>query len=368
MKKVHILYFNFISRDNKIDIGGIETYMQLLSKALCSQYTVEIYFPAAENYTISTDTFRAHGVLCPGINALQKIVYQKFADKEDTIILATDQITPVIPHPRIIGIQHGIYWDLPAGIYRKYKNRYLLRSLKLFDNYRNYRRSGKFRRLICVDYNFLNWKRTLSRELDEKNYRVILNCAADRFFEIQPADIRNHHLTILFPRRFVKLRGCLMFVRVVSKLMATCQNFRVIIAGEGPLEDEMKRILPPGEKVHYTSTSYQEMPELIMGCDVVVIPSLGSEGSSLAVIEGMSAGRMVVASNTGGINNLIISGFNGLLCSPEPQSFYTTLEKVITEPSRFGHLPGNARLTAESAFRFRDWAEAWQNCIAELYE
>jgi glycosyltransferase involved in cell wall biosynthesis len=54
------------------------------------------------------------------------------------------------------------------------------------------------------------------------------------------------------------------------------------------------------------------MPELLSAVDVVVVPSW-DEGFSLVTIEAMAARRAVVASNVGGISEIIRDGVNGVL-------------------------------------------------------
>jgi glycosyltransferase involved in cell wall biosynthesis len=359
MKRVFLLYFNYVREDGKRDIGGIETYMYLLAKALHKQYQVHIAFPSISDFQITDETFIAHGIKCAGIDEIQKILFKKVLQPTDILIYATEQIVPVIRHPLTLAIQHGIYWDLPTSQYRNIRQPIVRQIFKLFDNYRNFVRTNHFDTLVCVDHNFISWKRTLVDTLNERRYYVILNCAGNDFFQVAMRKPDPKSLTILFPRRFVGLRGALLFAGMMSDLLHDYPGLNVILAGEGPLEDEMKRILPPGSRVRYIRADYNEMPEMMAEADVVVVPSLGSEGSSLAVAEGMAAGKMVVASNVGGINNMILHGFNGLLCRPLAEDFKNILVSFFREPEKFSHIPTNARNTAISAFSFGPWSAQW---------
>ncbi|WP_350563863.1 glycosyltransferase family 4 protein, partial [Psychrobacter sp. CAL346-MNA-CIBAN-0220] len=58
---------------------------------------------------------------------------------------------------------------------------------------------------------------------------------------------------------------------------------------------------------------------------IAIIPTLGSEGTSLSMIEAMAAGCMVISSNVGGLSNLIINGFNGRLVMPNTAEFTQAL-------------------------------------------
>lgn len=366
MRQIHLIYYNFVNADGVFAIGGIETYMRLLALALHRNFKIDIWFPSSKEFVIPDPTFTAHGVNCRNIGELQRVLNRKALKPEDILIYATDQIIPVTSHRHTIGIQHGIYWDLPAGVYRDLKGTHTLWLLKLFDNYRNYRRSELFSKLVCVDFNFLNWKRTLSVKLRENYHTVILNCAGDEFFLVPEITPQEEYLTFLFPRRFVELRGALLFARVMNSLLERYPCVKVILAGEGALESRMKQSLPPGGKVTYRNVPYNDMPAVMRSADVVVVPSLGSEGSSLAVIEAMAAGRLVVASNVGGINNLIINRFNGILCNPDEPGLRESLEMLLQDRSLFGHIPGHARETALKAFTFQRWSEEWLELLNKI--
>lgn len=366
MRQIHLIYFNFVNADGVFAIGGIETYIRLLALAVHHRYKFDIWFPSSAEFVISEPAFTSHGVHCRDIEELQQILKQRVLKPEDILIYATDQIIPTTGHRHTIGIQHGIYWDLPAGIYRNQSGTRSLRLLKLFDNYRNFRRSELFSTLVCVDYNFLNWKRTLSVKIRDGYHTVILNCAGDDFFSIPEKTPDNENFTLLFPRRFVELRGARVFASVMNDLRTRYPFITIIMAGEGELENDIKKILPPDRKAIYRNIPYHEMPEVMNTADVVVVPSLGSEGSSLAVIEAMAAGRLVVASNVGGINNLIINRFNGLLCNPGEKGLRGTLEMVLQNRPAFADIPRHARETAEKAFTFRRWSDEWLELLHKI--
>lgn len=63
--------------------------------------------------------------------------------------------------------------------------------------------------------------------------------------------------------------------------------------------------------------------------DVFVLPSL-LEGVPLSIIEAMAAALPIVASNVGGVPDMIIDGRNGLLCEPNSESIAEKLEIIIT--------------------------------------
>ena len=52
----------------------------------------------------------------------------------------------------------------------------------------------------------------------------------------------------------------------------------------------------------------------------------------MTLIEAMGSGLPIVASNVGGIPNMITDGENGLLCTPKCNSIKSCIEKMLDDP------------------------------------
>ena len=74
----------------------------------------------------------------------------------------------------------------------------------------------------------------------------------------------------------------------------------------------------------------------------------------MAVLEAMAAGVPVLASNVGGVPDLIEHEVTGLLCDPErPESFPDALARFLDDPPFSKQLAAEARLRAEQRFHPR---------------
>jgi len=82
---------------------------------------------------------------------------------------------------------------------------------------------------------------------------------------------------------------------VVSRVLKNCPQVRLLIIGRGVLELTLKeevRRLGLERQVRFLGFR-EDVPELLALSDVFVLPSL-SEGLSIALLEGMAAGKPVV--------------------------------------------------------------------------
>lgn len=111
------------------------------------------------------------------------------------------------------------------------------------------------------------------------------------------------------------------------------------------------RELGVSERVIFTGLR-RDIPHLLAAADMSVLPSL-SEGLPNAVIEAMAIGLPVVASNVGGIPELIQHARNGLLVpAGDTAALAASLSAVLSNPFLSRRLGEAARLRIQSGFSF----------------
>jgi glycosyltransferase involved in cell wall biosynthesis len=104
------------------------------------------------------------------------------------------------------------------------------------------------------------------------------------------------------------------------------------------------------DRVHFTG--FQEGVAAIMaGVDVVVHTSIHPEPFGRVVVEGMLAGRPVVATSGGGVNEIIIDGENGLLVPPnEPMALAGAISRLLADKPLAARIAAAGRASAAERF------------------
>ena len=110
--------------------------------------------------------------------------------------------------------------------------------------------------------------------------------------------------------------------------------------------------------------SVQNPADVVAAADIVVLPSL-VEGLPLALLEGMRAGKAVIATAVGGVPEAVTAGVNGLLVPPaDTGALADAIEGLSKSPAQRAELGERARATAERDFT----EEAYVNALAALYD
>jgi len=115
----------------------------------------------------------------------------------------------------------------------------------------------------------------------------------------------------LFPRK-----GLEYLVQAVGNLKESFDNILLVIVGTGDSQYESqlrKQIQDLNLTQHVLFTGFQEYPELFVSqFDVFVLPSI-QEGFGIVLLEAMALGKPIVASNVGGIPEIVQHEKTGIL-------------------------------------------------------
>jgi glycosyltransferase involved in cell wall biosynthesis len=111
-------------------------------------------------------------------------------------------------------------------------------------------------------------------------------------------------------------------------------NGQLVVVGGGPARAELDAaVAPVGDRVKVIGPQpLASIPTWIAACDVLVLPS-HAEGTPNVVLEALACGRRVVATNVGGIPDLITSDTLGTLVpAHEPKVLAVALAHALATP------------------------------------
>lgn len=142
----------------------------------------------------------------------------------------------------------------------------------------------------------------------------------ERITSIQATDlqhefgIEHNTTTLIIVGRLHEAKGHMDLIPVFKRLVQHNHKLHLLIVGDGELESQIiSQISKLGIEKHITLTGFRsDVLSIIAACDVVVMPSRW-EGLPMALLEAMALEKPVVATNVGGIPNVIHDSENGLL-------------------------------------------------------
>lgn len=363
--KVHVFYNGWIANDHKsFTLGGVQTYLINLSKVFRELGYEFHYYRGSDidNEIIIQDVHVHEMAWRDKKQSIKKVFdyYKSLIDKQNDIVLfADDYISTYALDYHSLSIQHGIFWDVPM------KNN--LSFLKFFYYFLKKTRNAWIRMLhvrnvkcvICVDYNFVNWFRAVFPYAVTK-FRVIPNFASICERVEKPKD----RINIIFARRFELFRGTRVFGTAIKKILDEYKNVYVTIAGWGPDESWLHQNLDKYENVSFTEYSSTDALTIHKDKHIAVVPTVGSEGTSLSMLEAMSAQCAVIVSDVGGMTNVVIDGYNGkMVPAGDPNRLYLVLKDLIEHPDAIKCLSDKGYDTIKESLSYERWASDWKDVI-----
>ncbi len=147
-----------------------------------------------------------------------------------------------------------------------------------------------------------------------------------------------------------------------------------LIAGEGPLAESLQRDLEQhGLGNRFRLLGFRrDIPDLLAAADIFCLTSR-REGMPVSILEAMAGGRPVVATDVGGVRELVVDGETGLIVPPgDPEALAHALAELLADPERRARLGAAGQTRARSRHTIERAAEAttrvYNQALAERKE
>lgn len=179
----------------------------------------------------------------------------------------------------------------------------------------------------------------------------------------------NDIITIGVVSRLEHIKGMDLVVPVFAKVYEKNKNIRLLVVGDGSLRKQME---DDANRFHLKSNiefvGRQEQAVLQSyydKIDVLLMPSR-SEGFGLTAIEGMARDCVLVASNTGGLPEVVREGYVGLLHQPESvDDLANKICRLIENPKHLEQMCSHLHDYVQQ-FTFERYADLFNDLYSKL--
>ncbi|MBD0382458.1 glycosyltransferase family 4 protein [Paenibacillus sedimenti] len=350
--------------------GGAERYLMDLHQ-LCAElgYELDLYqygnyswyrkFRQINVYSLGHAGLNIHEFTMDALVSFNhRFIHTVDGRFDVNIYSAFFQAYPDAAHPSI-GISHGVAWDHPQCRFHDPQTFWN-------SNIRYIESAKKLQKIISVDTNTPNWFQTVSFDTSMK-METIPNYVDPEEFHPDPDCSQNDKIRIVFPRRLYGARGLDLTLDIVDLILERYPQVEFHFVGKGFTEDlqkvEAKQKKWPGRVFRYHRDP-DDMHQVYKNADIVLIPTLHSEGTSLSCLEACATGNTVIATRVGGLTDLIIDRYNGRLISPNSKELQEAIIECLNDPEMRQRLSRNA-IEVSKAFNKDVWKQRWKQTLLE---
>jgi len=167
-------------------------------------------------------------------------------------------------------------------------------------------------------------KEIYNREVEISPYGTTLGVCVDK-------PVFQSKFTILFVGRHIERKGIEYLIKAAG--MLDCGKFQVRIAGHGDLTEKLKMQAP--EQVTFLGKlSKEELEKEYQSANCFILPAIvdskgDTEGLGVVLIEAAQYGLPIIASDVGGIPDVVINRKTGLLVpEKDPEAIATAIKEL----------------------------------------
>lgn len=108
---------------------------------------------------------------------------------------------------------------------------------------------------------------------------------------------------------------------------------------------------------------FKDMPGLFAASDIVIIPSVSTEGTSLSCLEAMATQKPVIVTNVGGLPDIVIDRFNGLMAKPTPESLAKKLAVYLEDEQLMHKMALRGYEWVRKRHNYKLWCKRYRDAL-----
>jgi 1,4-alpha-glucan branching enzyme len=167
--------------------------------------------------------------------------------------------------------------------------------------------------------------------------------------------VESNEKVVLFVGRLVENKGVHILLRAFYGVQKNVDAVKLVIVGGGELENNLRSVanrLGIERKTLFLGRFPQDkMPYIYSGAYVFALPTLYSEPFGIAATEALATGIPVIASNVGGLKEIVVHGEVGYLTTPgDYKMLENYLSRLLLDGNERNRVARNARKRALDVF------------------
>lgn len=193
--------------------------------------------------------------------------------------------------------------------------------------------------------------------LSPKNLYTVYNLPPDDYLNNDNISFRDklkfneNDLLFVSVGRITKDKGYHVLDEAILKLKSI-PNVKYIIVGDGNylsvMKDKLKYMIDDNQV--FLLGYQRDISFILNSCDVFVLPTL-HETLSIALLEASQASLALIASNTGGVPEIVVNNYNGKLVEPgNVKELFLAMSSLIRSRESVESLGQNAKLNIKEKF------------------
>ena len=177
-------------------------------------------------------------------------------------------------------------------------------------------------------------------------------------------------IVLSYTAHFRQEKGHRYLLRAISKIKTQYPNIVLLLIGDGVLRNELEVLTKQfniEDNVRFLGYR-TDIPDLLSATDIYVHPTT-NEGFGIAIIEAMAVGVPVIATNVGGIPEIITDEKYGVLVPAEnPQALADAISDLIMHPEKRKSMSEEERKHVEITFTNQIMANKYMAIYSQLVE
>ena len=193
-------------------------------------------------------------------------------------------------------------------------------------------------------------------EGEKKDYIKLCQCPAEKLFKIHSGvdiekfkqrpvsavekkrslGLAQNGLVVGFIGWLLPIKGPMHLLKAMEDVLRDYNDTVLVFTGKGDLDVDLRTAAlktTANGRVNFLGWR-NDIDEIMPIFDIFVLPSL-NEGMGRVLVEAMAAGKPVVASNVGGIPDLVQNDINGLLVPPgDEKALSASIKQLINDPEK----------------------------------